>query len=85
MTKWNTKDGIPEMRCEFIDNFTYKTQCKNRFKFQRFITNSSIDFEKGTNDARAIGWKVWTENGTWHHLCPDHADITNNKNQNETR
>lgn len=30
------------------------------------------DFTTMSRDARAMGWKIFNKNGTWHHFCPKH-------------
>lgn len=72
MTEWHphTSDGDvgAVMICE-------SDSCGRRREFP--MSSGSIDFIRGTTEARTEGWRVWTEDGTWRHLCPAHAVDSN--------
>lgn len=68
MTEWKASvhNGNTKaiMICDFIS-------CGAMMDFP--MRGSSIDFDGGTVAARSGGWRVWTEDKHWKHLCPEHA------------
>ncbi len=70
MTTWDTPTKVPEMRCDFEG-------CKASRPFP--IQGCAVDFEDGTIEARMAGWRIWTEDGTWHHLCVVHRHANTGK------
>lgn len=39
--------------------------------------HGGIDFINGTDDMKKEGWNVYTQRGTWRHVCPGHNLKTN--------
>lgn len=70
MTTPDNTFGTIDMTCDVVG-------CVAEEQFDGF--DGHVDFVTASRDARAIGWVIFTKNGTWHHLCPRHANVDRNK------